>query len=776
MEQIIALLGPPDSGQTELFSRLTGKGRFSGNWPGSLEHGIRKAPLLHHQGVSLMELPGVDSLSPLSPTELRVREILLDRRPDAVLLPLRAGDPAPGLCLASQLTELGLPVVALLLGARELEKAGGKIDRKRLRRSLPFPVAEDEEEAAALAVQQREAKPFVRFSEPVERTLSQIEKAVLQDRPGSQRRWAAVKLFEGDKVFAETMDADSLIPVEQDVRTAEKELGASGAAVIAGERYAAVDKLLRGAWRRAGNSSKTPAGKADRLLTHKVWGLPILLACLILLFILSFSVSGLGNWLQTGLLGEGWFSNAGQAQAYESARDTYDAHYAIVQAAGGFPLPEGEEDPIPMLEAMAAAANAPEGDAVAGASAQFFLDHGTQAPAREDYGNWHRGLSAIASAGMQAAGWPDWLAGLVTNGILAGAAMLAGLLPSLCVMLVLLALLEDCGVLARVELMLDRLLRRFGLSGRSLLSLVLGCGNNAVGMVSAVDIPHEGPRRLTVMAGQFLPDLTKVSFILLATGMYFPRHRTLPMVFALALGVYGVLLTGLVFKKTRLFSELEEPFTPEIPPCRLPSPEKALAAVWEGLRGFVRTAAWMFPAGCALLWFMRSFGFVGGRFAFLEEGQDSSSILTAVSYGITWFFEPLGWNTWGIVAAQISGFSGKGQINEVLARYFGSPRRSLTLSLGGKFTPLSSVSFLIFNLLAIPSLPSIAAMRSRLGSGRWTRISLLWGLAVAYGTAFVVYQTGSFLLGEGSPAGLAASLALIGLAAVLVLRKKRAVR
>ncbi|MBO7668104.1 MAG: ferrous iron transporter B [Firmicutes bacterium] len=787
MDIKIALAGNPNSGKTTLFNQLTGSNQFVGNWPGvTVEK--KEGRLKKHDGVTVTDLPGIYSLSPYTLEEVVARNYLVNERPDAILNIVDGTNLERNLYLTTQLTELGIPVVVAVNMMDVVRKNGDKINIGELSRQLGCPVVEISAlkgegvaEAARAAIEAADSGrtvPQHTFSGAVEHALAHIEEAVLHDLPEERQRWYAIKIFERDDKVLQQLDIPeaTLRHIERDIQAAEKELDDDAESIITNERYLYIASLIKACQKKKSANTVSASDKIDRVVTHRWLGLPIFAAVMFLIYYISMVTVGAAatDWANDGLFGEGYHLFGIGKAAYEEVAEEYtDAAYVIDAFVG-------LEEDADLASVKAAAAAVP-----AGATANYILEdeetlateevqysyedltaaltvfesYNGEEPDPAAYGVWVPGVPVLVERGLDAIGCADWLKGLILDGIVAGVGAVLGFVPQMLVLFLLLAFVEACGYMARIAFVLDRAFRKFGLSGKSFIPILIGTGCGIPGIMASRTIENERDRRMTVMTTTFIPCGAKVPFIAMIAGAIF-GGSALVATSAYFLGLAAIILSGIMLKKTRPFAGDPAPFVMELPAYHMPTPGNVLRSMWERGWSFIKKAGTIILLSTILVWFLSFFGFTEQGFRMLAEDEIDQSILAAVGGAIAWIFRPLGWGNWQAVVASITGLIAKENIVGTMGILYGGSG-SVYQNLAAAFTMVSGYSFLAFNLLCAPCFAAIGAIRREMNSAGWTWFAVGYQCGFAYLVALVINQFGNLFAGRGNVAGvIAASLAV----------------
>ena len=788
MDVRIALAGNPNSGKTTLFNALTGSNQFVGNWPGvTVEK--KEGRLKGHDGVIVTDLPGIYSLSPYTLEEVVARNYLIGTRPDAILNIIDGTNLERNLYLTTQLTELGIPVVIAVNMMDVVRKNGDRIDTAELSRQLGCPVVEisalkgdgvrDAAEAAVQAAKGGKTIPTHKFSGPVEHAIAHIEEAAVHAMPEERQRWYAVKVFERDEKVLESLNIpeDVRAHIEKDIEAAEKELDDDAESIITNERYVYIAGVIRACYRKKNAGALTASDKIDRVVTNRWLGLPIFAAAMFLVYWIAMVAVGAPatDWANDGLFGDGWHLFGIGAAQYEEAAGAYgdaaavvDGYDAYVEEHGEAPADEftysvEDEETLEITDETATAA-----DYEAALATTEELG-GEPDPA--DYGVWVPGIPALIGSALEAANAAPWLSGLILDGIVAGVGAVLGFVPQMLVLFLLLAFLEGCGYMARIAFVLDRVFRKFGLSGKSFIPMLIGVGCGVPGVMASRTIENERDRRMTIMTTTFIPCGAKVPFISMIAGAIFGGSAWVATS-AYFIGMAAIVISGILLKKTRMFAGEPAPFVMELPAYHLPTPGNVLRSMWERGWSFIRKAGTIILLSTILVWFTSRFGWLDGSFGMLEEDRIDASILAAVGGAISWIFAPLGWGSWQATVASITGLVAKENIVGTLGVLYGAGEGTVWQHIGAAFTPVTGYSFLVFNLLCAPCFAAIGAIRREMNNARWTWFAIGYQCVFAYAAALMVNQFGGALTGHANAIGLVAALLVLAFIVYMLFFKK----
>lgn len=776
----IALAGNPNCGKTTLFNALTGSNQFVGNWPGvTVEK--KEGKLKKHDGVVVTDLPGIYSLSPYTLEEVVARNYLVNERPDAILNIVDATNLERNLYLTTQLVELGIPVVIALNMMDLVKKAGDKIDVPELSRQLGCKIVEisalkgdgvmEAAQEAIAAAQATKTVPQHSFSGPVEHALAHIEEAIVHDFPEERQRWYAIKLFERDEKVMESLKigADKLAHIEDDIKAAEKELDDDAESIITNERYIYIAQILKSSYKKVNAGKLTHSDKIDRIVTNRWLGLPIF-AC-IMFFVYWIAMVGVGaaatDWANDGLFGDGWHLFGIGTSAYEAAAEEYGDTPAILEALDNGETTyviEDEEtlelsDPIEITDEVAAEAKA------------MAVKYGEEGPDPANYGIWVPGVPVLVGGLLEKIGCAEWLSGLILDGIVAGVGAVLGFVPQMLVLFLMLAFLEACGYMARIAFVLDRIFRKFGLSGKSFIPMLVGTGCGIPGIMASRTIENERDRRMTIMTTTFIPCGAKVPFIAMVAGAIFGGAAWVATS-AYFVGMAAIVISGIILKKTKMFAGNPAPFVMELPAYHMPTLGNVLRSMWERGWSFIKKAGTIILLSTIVVWFTTFFGWTEEGFGMLAEDQLDSSILAKIGSCIAWIFTPLGWGNWQATVASITGLVAKENIVGTMGILYGAGDLTVYQALAQAFTSVAGYSFLVFNLLCAPCFAAIGAIRREMNSAKWTWFAIGWQCGFAYVVALMVNQFGNAFAGSVNVAGLIAAIAALACVVYALFFKK----
>ena len=788
MDLRIALAGNPNSGKTTLFNALTGSNQFVGNWPGvTVEK--KEGKLKGHDGVIITDLPGIYSLSPYTLEEVVARNYLIGTRPDAILNIIDGTNLERNLYLTTQLTELGIPVVLAVNMMDVVRKNGDKIDVAELSRQLGCPVVEvsalkgdgvkEAAETAIKAAKSGKTIPMHKFSGPVEHAIAHIEEAAVHTLPEEQQHWYAIKVFERDDKVLESLNipADVKAHIEQDIEAAEKELDDDAESIITNERYVYIAEVIKACYKKKNAGQLTTSDKIDKIVTNRWLGLPIFAVVMFLVYWIAMVAVGAPatDWANDGLFGDGWHLFGIGSAAYNEVAEQYGDASAIVDGYDAYveengAAPEGEftyevedEETLEITEETATLKDYEKALAT--------LDEIGDEPDPADYGVWVPGIPVLIGNALEAAGAAEWLSGLILDGIVAGVGAVLGFVPQMLVLFLLLAFLEACGYMARIAFVLDRVFRKFGLSGKSFIPMLIGVGCGVPGVMASRTIENERDRRMTIMTTTFIPCGAKVPFIAMIAGAIFGGS---PWVSTSAyfIGMAAIVISGIMLKKTKMFAGDPAPFVMELPAYHWPTLGNVLRSMWERGWSFIKKAGTIILLSTIFVWFTTYFGWVDGQFQMLSEDQIDYSILAAIGGAICWIFAPLGWGNWQATVASITGLVAKENIVGTLGILYGAGEGTVWQHIGAAFTPITGYSFLVFNLLCAPCFAAIGAIKREMNNAKWTWFAIGYQCVFAYAVALMINQFGALFTGSVSVIGLIFALLVLAFIIYMLFFKK----
>ena len=804
----IALAGNPNSGKTTLFNALTGSNQFVGNWPGvTVEK--KEGKLKKHDDVVIMDLPGIYSLSPYTMEEVVSRNYLITERPDAILNIIDGTNLERNLYLTTQLTELGIPVVIAINMMDIVRKNGDKINIAELSRELGCKIIEisalkgdgvmEAAEAAVEAARGVKTVPMHTFSGPVEHAIAHIEEAVLHDKPAEQQRWYAIKIFErDDKVLEQLQIPEATMQhIEADIKAAEKELDDDAESIITNERYVYIAQIIKGCYKKKQAGGLTTSDKIDKIVTNRWLGLPIFAVVMFLVYWIAMVAVGAPatDWANDGLFGDGWHLLGIGSSAYNDAADEYtaaseavSAYYELDTEAENFDADaalaemkavtktsdsatiEVEDEETLALNEMTvyydAIPNGADEEATVGMTyvdaVSYFEENGFDEPDPADYGVWVPGVPVLIENLLNACNVPEdgWLHGLILDGIVAGVGAVLGFVPQMLVLFLMLAFLEACGYMARIAFVLDRIFRKFGLSGKSFIPMLIGVGCGVPGIMASRTIENERDRRMTIMTTTFIPCGAKVPFIAMIAGALFGGSAWVSTS-AYFIGMAAIIISGIILKKTKMFSGDPAPFVMELPAYHWPTLGNVLRSMWERGWSFIKKAGTIILLSTIFVWFTTYFGWAEDGFRMLDESEIDYSILAKIGGVIAWIFRPLGWGNWQAAVASITGLVAKENIVGTLGILYGGGELTAYQALGQAFNGISGYSFLVFNLLCAPCFAAIGAIKREMNNAKWTWFAIGYQCCFAYVIALMINQFGGAFTGSLNILGLIVAIALL---------------
>ena len=800
----IALAGNPNCGKTTLFNALTGSNQFVGNWPGvTVEK--KEGKLKKHDDVIIMDLPGIYSLSPYTLEEVVARNYLITERPDAILNIIDGTNLERNLYLTTQLTELGIPVVIAINMMDVVRKNGDQINVAELSRELGCEIVEisalkgdgvmQAAEAAVKAAKSGKTIPMHTFSGPVEHAIAHIEEAAVHNMPEEQQRWYAIKIFERDDKVLEklTIPAETMQHIESDIKAAEAELDDDAESIITNERYVYIAQIIKGCYKKKNHGQLSASDKIDKIVTNRWLGLPIFAVVMFLVYWVA--MVGVGapatDWANDGLFGDGWhLFGIGTAEYtevadnYTAAMDAVSGYYELDTEAENFDAdaaladmkavqPDADSATIEVEDEETLAQNEmtvyydaiPEDadeESTVGMTyvdaVSYLEENGFDEPDPADYGVWVPGIPVLIGNGLEAAGTADWLSGLILDGIVAGVGAVLGFVPQMLVLFLMLAFLEACGYMARIAFVLDRIFRKFGLSGKSFIPMLIGTGCGIPGVMASRTIENERDRRMTIMTTTFIPCGAKVPFISMVAGAIFGGAAWVATS-AYFVGMAAIIISGIMLKKTKMFAGDPAPFVMELPAYHWPTVGNVLRSMWERGWSFIKKAGTIILLSTIVIWFTTYFGWVDGTFQMLSEEQIDASILAKIGNAIAWIFVPLGWGTWQAAVASITGLVAKENIVGTMGILYPDGWTEI----GAAFTQISGYSFLVFNLLCAPCFAAIGAIKREMNNAKWTWFAIGYQCGFAYVVALMINQFGNAFTGSLNVLGLIAAIAALAL-------------
>lgn len=814
MEIKIALAGNPNCGKTTLFNSLTGSNQFVGNWPGvTVEK--KEGKLKKYEGVIITDLPGIYSLSPYTLEEVVARNYLINEKPDVILNIIDGSNLERNLYLTTQLLEIGIPVVCAINMMDVVNKNGDKINVDKLSKELGCKVVEISalkgtgvEECAKEAVKAAGKIQVVshKYAEDIEDTLKNIEDKVLSNV--SNKRWYAIKLFERDSKAIESLGINTEL-IEADIKHIEKKYDDDSESIITNERYNFISSIIHDVLIKKDKEALSTSDKIDRIVTNRWLGLPIFAVIMFLVYYISMVTFGASatDFTNDGIFGDGWHLFGNGTSEYEEASEEYGDSDLIIEAFNNqygnddisysVDLENEEYDETKAKSALDelyslvddnASVTYTVEDEETLATEDFkaskddlkeaidnYLNteykEGYGAPDTSTYGIWVPGVPVLIENLLDKINCADWLKGLILDGIVAGAGAVLGFVPQMLVLFFLLAFLEACGYMARIAFVLDRIFRKFGLSGKSFIPMLIGTGCGVPGIMASRTIENERDRRMTIMTTTFIPCGAKVPFISMIAGALF-NNSPWVSTSAYFVGMAAIVVSGIILKKTKMFSGDPAPFVMELPAYHMPRLIDVLRSMWERGWSFIKKAGTIIVLSTIFVWFTSYFGFVDGHFQMLSEDQIDSSILASIGNLIAWIFIPLGWGNWQAAVASITGLVAKENIVATMSILYGGGELSTYATLATHFTAITGYSFLVFNLLCAPCFAAIGAIKREMNNPKWTWFAILYQCGFAYVIAFLVTQIGNAFVGSVNILGIIISVATLACMIYMLFFKK----
>ena len=786
----IALAGNPNSGKTTLFNALTGANQFVGNWPGvTVEK--KEGRLKKHNDVVIMDLPGIYSLSPYTLEEVVARNYLINERPDAILNIVDGTNLERNLYLTTQLTELGIPVVVAVNMMDVVKKNGDLINVEELSRQLGCRVVEisalkgtgvmEAAEAAVKAAENTKTVPQHSFNGAVEHAIAHIEEAAVHELPAEQQRWYAIKIFERDEKVLEQLKLKNevLAHIEADIKAAEEELSDDAESIITNERYVYIASIIKSCYKKKDKGKLSTSDKIDRIVTNRWAALPIFAVVMFIVYYISVTTVGtwVTDWTNDGLFGEGWHLLGIGGSDYNEASEKYvipgatiEAFEAAAEQAGLEPATATE------LTATAEILDEENGEVVEafGVTYQDYMAAlEVEEPDPANYGVWVPGIPVLIGNGLERINCAGWLQGLILDGIVGGVGAVLGFVPQMFVLFIFLAFLEGCGYMARVAFVMDRIFRKFGLSGKSFIPMLIGTGCGIPGIMASRTIENDRDRRMTIMTTTFIPCGAKLPIIALIAGALFGEAWWVAPS-AYFVGVAAIIISGIMLKKTKIFSGDPAPFVMELPAYHWPTLGSILRSMWERGWSFIKKAGTVILLSAIVLWFLQAFGVENGVFRMVSDLNNS--VLASIGRGIQWLFAPLGWGNWQSAVAAVTGLIAKENVVSTFGVLLGGFEEvaesgwQIWANMRELFTPLSAYSFLIFNLLCAPCFAAMGAIKREMNNGKWTLFAIGYQCVFAYAVSLIVYQVGSVFTGNANAVGLIAAIIVLGVILYMLFR------
>ena len=785
----IALAGNPNCGKTTLFNALTGSNQFVGNWPGvTVEK--KEGKLKGEKDVIITDLPGIYSLSPYTLEEVVARNYLITEKPDAIINIIDGTNIERNLYLSTQLLELGIPVVMAVNMIDVLEKTGDKVHLDKLSKKLGCPVVaisalkgtglKDATDKAIAVAKSGKANQIVHEFQPgVEAAISAVEDKLGTQVSEEQKRFFAIKLLEKDDKIGARLQ--TVPDVSAEIKALEEEFDDDTESIITNERYVYISSIIGECLTKNKNKKLTTSDKIDKVVTNRWLALPIFAVVMFIVYYVSVTTVGTWatDWANDGVFGDGWHLFAIGSSAFA---DDDEPYVDAMNVVSGYLESVGADDVLEAIDSEAddydaAAAQAAVDEALAslddsytftygvedeetlnveefeatGAdvkkAAQVLAAAGYEEPDPSDYGVWVPGIPALLESGLDAIGCADWLKGLILDGIVAGVGAVLGFVPQMLVLFIFLAFLESCGYMARIAFIMDRIFRKFGLSGKSFIPMLIGSGCGVPGIMASRTIENDRDRKMTIMTTTFIPCGAKLPFIAMVAGAIFDGA---PWVAPSAyfLGIFSIICSGIILKKTKLFVGDPAPFVMELPAYHLPTVGTVLRSMWERGWSFIKKAGTIITLSTIIIWFTTYFGFVDGTFTMLADDQIDFSILGRIGKAIAWIFAPLGFGNWQATVASITGLVAKENIVGTMGILYSAGEGTVYANMAATFTVVSGYAFLAFNLLCAPCFAAMGAIKREMNNTKWFWIAIGYQCGYAYLVGLVINQIAGLITGD----------------------------
>ena len=787
----IALAGNPNCGKTTLFNALTGSNQFVGNWPGvTVEK--KEGKLKGNKDVTITDLPGIYSLSPYTLEEVVARNYLINEKPDAIINIIDGTNIERNLYLSTQIMELGIPVIMAVNMVDLLERNGITLNASKLSEKLGCEVVEISalkgtgiREAADKAVKLAKAgkvnQSVHKFDDGVETVIDAVKAKIGSDVAEEQKRFFAIKLLERDDKIGQLMK--NVPDVSAEIDKLEKDFDDDTESIITNERYVYISSIIDDCVKKSKKEKLTTSDKIDKIVTNRILALPIFAVVMFLVYYISMVTVGTAatDWANDGLFGDGFHLFGIGTSAYEEVAEEYGESDEIIAAYVESLGDDGEaiaeaidteaddydsDNAVKALEELKTMVTPSDSveyttedeetlkptDKEANAehitaAIALAIKYDGSAPDPADYGVWVPGIPVIIGNGLEAIHCADWLQGLILDGIVAGVGAVLGFVPQMLVLFLLLAILEACGYMARIAFIMDRIFRKFGLSGKSFIPILVGTGCGVPGIMASRTIENDRDRRMTIMTTTFIPCGAKTPFIAMIAGAIFGGSAWVATS-AYFIGMAAIICSGIILKKTKLFAGDPAPFVMELPPYHIPTVGNVLRSMWERGWSFIKKAGTIILLSTIVVWFTTYFGFINGGFHMLSEDEIDHSILAYIGNAIAWIFIPLGWGNWQATVASVTGLVAKENIVGTMGILYGGGELSTYAELAKQFTALAGFSFLTFNLLCAPCFAAIGAIKREMNSAKWTWTAIGYQCGFAYIVSLCIYNIGSLFAGK----------------------------
>ena len=767
-----ALAGNPNSGKTTLFNYLTGSNQYVGNWPGvTVEK--KEGRLKSDKDITITDLPGIYSLSPYTLEEVVARDYLIDDSPEGIINIVDGTNLQRNLYLSTQLMELSIPMVLAVNMSDVMKKEGYELDTKALSEKMNMPVVEIsaangqgiENVISAMkeaVIKKQKPTTFI-YSDEVEGAIKEISNFVDSDK----KRWLAVKLFEKDEKILEKLKLEGKkTEIDNIIKACESELDEDSESIITEERYGVIGSFIHGLYSRSTERKKNLSEKIDSIVLNRVLALPIFALIMFIVYYVSISTVGTGvtDFVNDQVFDEGWFLFGKGREAYTEAYDEFETAQEIKE---GYEAKGATGEVEVSLH-----------DEEGNVSESLLVDKNTyekalkvEEPEASDYGTFINSLPNLIESGLDKIGVGEFLKSLILDGIVAGVGAVLGFLPQMFVLFLFLAILEGSGYMARIAFILDRVFRKFGLSGKSFIPMLIGTGCSVPGILATRTIESDRDRRMTITTTSFMPCSAKLPVIALLAGAVFAGSWWVAPS-AYFLGIISIIISGIILKKTKMFAGDPAPFIMELPDYRFPTLKYVFSSAVERAGAFVKKAGTVILLSTIVIWFTSSYGFTHQGFGAVDMND---SILAVIGKSVAWIFKPLGWGTWQNTVATVSGLVAKENVVSAFGILYGAEQVAengwqIWESVAASFTTVSAYSFLAFNLLCAPCFAAIGAIKREMGSSKWTLFTVSYLTIFAYAVSFVIYQLGTFFTGAGFTIGTLLAI-LISLATIYLIVK-----
>lgn len=776
MEIKVALAGNPNSGKTTLFNRLTGSNQYVGNWPGvTVEK--KEGKIKDNKEITLTDLPGIYSLSPYTLEEVVARNYLLEENPDAIINIVDGTNLERNLYLTTQLVELGIPVVVAINMIDVVEKSKSKINIEELSRQLGCKIVPisalkgkgvKELVKTVKEIAGTKAVPSPEFSGIVEHALAHIEEAVIHDMDLSKQRWYSIKIFERDEKVLQKLNIKPEIMehIEEDIKLVEKELDDDSESIITNERYIYIGEILKGIQTKKDHGHLSLSDKIDRVVTNRFLGLPIFVVIMFLVYYISVTTVGTfaTDWANDGLFGDGFHLFGIGSKEYEEKISEFSEKYIFtpnVKETVEKADKAGVIGADKILESIDKKSFEDFEEAYDTYSAELTekgfdisktIDSALESPdkpEKENLGVWVPGVPTFVEKGLDKLNTAEWLKSLILDGIVGGVGAVLGFLPQMFVLFILLGILEGSGYMARIAFILDRIFRKFGLSGKSFIPMLISTGCGVPGIMASRTIENERDRRMTVMTTTFMPCGAKLPIIaLISAALFDGKWWVAPSTYFL--GIISIIVSGIMLKKTKMFSGDPAPFVMELPAYHIPTFKNVMTRVWERLSSFIKRAGTVILISSIIIWLGSKLGMVDGSFGFSADLELENSVLGYIGKAISWIFIPVGFANIKATIATIMGLVAKEEVVAV----FG------VLDFTG-MTQLAAYSFLSFNLLCAPCFAAVGAIKREMNNAKWTIFAVSYQCIYAYAVALIIYQFGNAFTNNINIVGLIAAVLVL---------------